>query len=187
MVAEVRRLRSRPARLRQDENLRLRQALLPFRDGADGSVFERVEVRAVVSKALMLIDRETASLNRWSFVMLSPSQNGLVVNFLVAHSLRPLVAVRLWALCFEYLRSDTGEIVLSREEIAERLAVPADEVSRIMSELVGFGAISRVRERVPGLKGPGIARYFMNPNVASHLSGKARDDAQREARQLKLV
>jgi len=187
MVAEVHRLRSRPARLRQDENLRLRQALLPFRDGGDGTQLERTEVRLVVAKALMLVDRETASSNRWAFVMLSPSQNRIVVRHLLAESRQPMVAVDLWAMLFEHLLFDTGEIVLRRDEIAEELGVSSGEVSRIMSELVEFGAISRVRERVAGMRGPGVVRYFMNPNVATHLSGKARDDAQGTAVQLKLV
>lgn len=187
MAAEIRRLHTRPARLRQDENSRLRQALLPFRDGGDGSKMEREEVRLVVAKALALIDRQTASLNRWTFVMLSPSQNRIVVDFLASESARPSVAMRLWALCFEHLRTDTGEIVLTRDDIAEKLGVAPKHVSEVMSELVRFKAISRVRDRVAGLRGPGLVRYFMNPNVATHLSGKARDEAQREAPMLKLV
>lgn len=179
MAAEIRRFRSRPARLRQDERADLRSALLPFRDG-DGFRMPRQEVRLVVAKALALIDRETASQNGWSFVMLSPSQNALVVNFLAAHSERPLVALRLWALCFEHLRTDTGEIVLSRGEMAERLGIEVRTVSSLVSELVAFGALSRTRD------GRSV-RYFMNPNVGTHLSGKARDDAQRAAVKLALV
>lgn len=187
MVAEIRRLRTRPARLRQDENARLRQALLPFRDGGDGFTMEREEMRLVVSKALALIDRQTASLNKWTFVMLSPEQNAIVVSYLADHSRRPLVAVKLWALVFNHLRTDTGEIVLSREDIAEKLGVEARHVSEVMGELVRFGAISRTRERIAGLRGPGLVHYFMNPNVATHLSGKLRDEAQRAAPILKLV
>ena len=37
------------------------------------------------------------------------------------------------------------------------------------------------------MRGSGVVRYFMNPNVATQLSGKARDDAQRSAPMLALV
>ena len=40
-----------------------------------------------------------------------------------------------------------------------------------MGELEGIGAISRRRERIVGMRGPGAVRYFMNPNVATHLTG----------------
>ena len=48
-----------------------------------------------------------------------------------------------------------------------------------MGELEEVGAISRRVERVPGMRGPGRAVYYMNPNVATHLPGGARDKAQR--------
>jgi hypothetical protein len=37
------------------------------------------------------------------------------------------------------------------------------------------------------MRGPGRAVYFMNPNVATNLSGGARDKAQAEAPKLRLV
>jgi hypothetical protein len=40
---------------------------------------------------------------------------------------------------------------------------------------------------VPGQRGPGRAVYFMNPNVATNLSGAARDRAQAETPKLRLV
>ena len=54
----------------------------------------------------------------------------------------------LWALCFENINCDTGEIRLSREGIADNLKedhskVNAKCVSCIMSELEECGAISR--------------------------------------------
>lgn len=179
MAASIRRLRTRPARLRQDESAALRQALLPFVDG-DGFKVQRVEVRVLAGELLAVVDRETASLNRWSFVMLSPSQNRLVVRHLLRNSRRPLVAVDLWALLFEHLRMDTGEVALRREQMAAALGVEARFVSEVMTELERFGAISRLRE------GRGV-RYFMNPNVGTHLAGKARDDAQAAARSIGLV
>jgi hypothetical protein len=56
-----------------------------------------------------------------------------------------------------------------------------------MGELESIGAISRRREKVPGMRGPGAVRYFMNPNIATHLNGKARDKAQAKAGLLELT
>lgn len=164
-------LKTKPDRLRQDQAEVLRQALLPFEE----------QMPYAVKALIGHIDRQTASRNRWTFVMLSPSQNAEVVRYLAGHSSRPLVAVRLWALCFEYLRTDTGEIMLSREEIAEKIGEQVENISRIMSELVEFGAIIRKRQRITGLKGPGMVHYYMNPRVATHLEGQARDKAQEQA------
>ena len=56
-----------------------------------------------------------------------------------------------------------------------------------MGELEACGAIIRRREKVAGMRGPGRARYFMNPRVGTHLTGVARDTAQEAAPQLRLV
>lgn len=168
MAATIVQLRTKPDRLRADQAEKLRQALLPFEADCPE------QVRELIGQ----IDRQTASRNKWTFVMLSPSQNAAVVCHLTEHSKRPLVAVRLWALCFQHLRTDTGEILLTREEMAEKLGISANNISEIMGALVKIKAIITRRDRVKGLKGPGMVRYFMNPRVATNLSGAARDDAQ---------
>lgn len=164
-------LRTRPDRLREDQASVLRQALLPFAEQMPDAV------QAIIGH----IDRQTASRNRWTFVMLSPTQNAVVVNYLAKNSQRPLVALRLWAMCFEHLQVETGEVMLRRDQLAKALGETADHVSAVMSELVTFGAIIRNRERVAGLRGPGLVRYYMNPRVATHLAGRERDDAQEAA------
>jgi hypothetical protein len=55
--------------------------------------------------------------------MLSPVQNAAVVSWLRNNSKRPMAAMRLWAECFTGLRMDTGEIVISRDEIAKRVRI----------------------------------------------------------------
>jgi hypothetical protein len=117
--------------------------------------------------------------------MLSPAQNRAVVNWLLEHSSRPQKAISLWSLLFEHLRRDTGEIMLTREQMAEQIVEEPKHVSTIMTELESIGAIDRRREKVPGMRGPGVARYFMNPNVATHLTGKLRDKVQAEASPVK--
>jgi hypothetical protein len=176
-VGAIVQLQTKPDRLRRDQAEELRQALLPFEDQMPGAVRELIGH----------IDRRTASRERWTFVMLSPEQNGAVVDYLAQHSKRPVVALRLWALCFQHLRLDTGEILLTRKEIAEKLGQRPQEVSGIISELVNFGAIIR-NPNVTFQFGPGFGMaYFMNPRVATHLAGRERDDAQAEAPLLKLM
>jgi hypothetical protein len=171
-------LRTKPDRLREDQAEVLRQALLPFEDG---------DLAPHVRGLIVHIARQTGSRTRWTFVMLSPDQNAAVVNYLAAHSSRPVIAMRLWALCFRYLDIETGEIMLRRDEIASAVGEQPANVSTIIGELVEFGAISRRREKVGGMRGPGLVRYFMNPNVATHLAGKERDDAQADAPLLRLI
>jgi hypothetical protein len=145
----------------------------------------RRELLPAVGSIVAAIDRETVAENGWTFVMLSPAQNRAVVNWLLEHSSRPQKAISLWSLLFEHLRRDTGEIMLTREQMAEQIVEEPKHVSTIMTELESIGAIDRRREKVPGMRGPGVARYFMNPNVATHLTGKLRDKVQAEASPVK--
>jgi hypothetical protein len=119
--------------------------------------------------------------------MLSPEQNAAVIRWLRQHSERPVVALALWGELFTALRRDTGEVVLTRDELAERVGARPDHVSRVMHELASIGAIIIRRERVAGMRGPGRAVYLMNPLVATNLAGAARDRAQGEAPPLRLV
>jgi predicted transcriptional regulator len=95
--------------------------------------------------------------------------------------------MQLWATLFLHLQWDTGEVMQRRDELAEAVNVSADEVSRVMTELESIGAISRKRTKVPGMRGPGMVRYFMSPRIGTHLAGKARDNAQDAAPTLRLV
>jgi hypothetical protein len=171
MAATIRRLIPRADRLRREQAAKLREALIPF---------ER-EMPSTVGTLLHHIDRETAAQPGWTFIMLSPDQNSAVIEYLAAHSSRPVVAMRLWATCFQHLRPDTGEVVMSRDELAAQLSVSADHVSAVMGELEGVGAIIRRRERIAGMRGPGRVRYYLNPVVGTHLGGAARDKAQASA------
>ncbi len=116
----------------------------------------------------------------WTFVMLSPAQNSEVVDWLAENSKRPLAAVKLWGRLFKHMRMDTGEILLPRVKLAEAIGVAPKHLSSIMTELEGINAIRRERD---GRR----VRYFMNPNVATHVAGPARAEAQKGAGALTLV
>jgi hypothetical protein len=177
MAARIVRLRTKPDRLRAETAAELRQLVLEY-----PALPERARGEIVAA-----IDRQTASEAGWTFVMLGPEQNAAVVRWLRQYSRYPTLAPAVWAELFTALRRDTGEIVLTRDELAERVGAGPDHVSRIMGELTRIGAIITHRERVAGMRGPGRAVYFMNPNVATNLSGAARDRAQAESPRLRIV
>lgn len=171
MAAHLVKLRTRADRLKADQAEQLRQLVLDF---------PNLPTRAV-GEIVATIDRQTVSKNGWNFMLLGTEENAAIVSWLAEHSSRPLVALRLWAQLLAHLRTDTGEIVQTRDELAEALQITPNDVTRIMGELASIGAISRRRERVAGLRGPGLVRYFLNPLAATHLSGAARDKAQAAA------
>jgi len=112
--------------------------------------------------------------------MISPEQNELVVNWLDDNSTQPRKAVRLWALLFKYVHRETGQIMLSRQEIAEKIKIHSSNVTRIMSELESIGAIIKKKE------GRGVI-YYMNPNVANHYPQEIRQKAQNAVHKLKII
>lgn len=132
------------------------------------------------------VSRNTAPENKWTFIMLSPHQHAAVVDWIFENSKRPNEAMRLWAKLFTVARMDTGEILMTRDEMADAIQTEPRHVSTIMSELASINAISRRRQRVAGMRGPGQVHYYMNPNVATGITGINRDKAQEEAGQLNI-
>ena len=171
MAAKVRRLLSKPDQLRQEQAAQLRAALLPFEHDMPS------QVRELVAH----IDRQTAAKAGWTFIMISADQNRAVVRWLNSNSRRPMKATTLWAELFSVIDRDTGEVMLTRDQLAEIVETTPEDISAIMGELEGIGAISRQRERIAGMRGPGRVRYFMNPVVGTHLAGGERDAAQADA------
>src|SRR3954447_21786276 len=177
MAAHLARLRTKADRLRSGTAAQLRQLVLEH-----PGLPERAR-----SEIVATIDRETVSEAGWTFVMLSPEQNAAVARWLGKHSSRPKVALVLWQELFTALPRDTGEIMLTREELAERVGTHPNNVSQIMNELAGIGAVIIHRERVAGMRGPGRVVYLMNPTVATNLTGPSRDKARPAPPPLRLV
>jgi CRP-like cAMP-binding protein len=76
------------------------------------------------------------------------------------------------------LRQDTGEIMLTRDQLAAEIGCAPNHVSRIMGTLENMDVVIRKRRKVDGMQGPGMAVYFLNPHVAWNGSLEIR---QREA------
>lgn len=172
MAASLHRFRSKQDRFTDNQASDLRQLLL------DLSV-EKGLPQDAISRVIGSIDQRTISALGWPFIMLSPQQNEAVLDYLSDHSTQPKLAVKLWGKLFTAVRMDTGEICLSRSEIAEKLGVEPRNVSTIMTELESVNAITRRRV------GRGV-RYYMNPNIATHRTGVDRDKSQEQTGQLNL-
>ena len=106
--------------------------------------------------------------------MITASQNAAVVRWLRDHSKRPQAATALWAELFTAVHPTTGEIMLSRSDLAERIRTHPRDVSSIMTELADINAITRRKE------GRRVI-YTMNPNVATHIAGPEARKAARDA------
>lgn len=157
----VEELRSRRARQKADEAAQF--ARLARKLGMD-------LVAAEDLATAYLADTHSA----WTFVMISPAQNAAVVRWISENSKRPQAAILLWAHLFEVMRNDTGEILRNREELAERVGVDRDNLSRIMTELASINAVRREKQ---GRE----VRYFMNSTIATHLPSAETRAKAREA------
>lgn len=79
---------------------------------------------------------------------------------------RPRMVRRAFDQVLLNLAPNTGEIMLTRDQLAEKIGCHADHVSRIMGTLEIMGVVRRERQKIPGMKGRGVAVYFVNPHVA---------------------
>jgi len=118
--------------------------------------------------------------NTWTFIMINAEQNFAVVDYLEEKSKRPLKALKLWALLFDNVHRETGQIMLSRQEMADIVKITPSHVTNIMSELESVKAIIKKKE------GRGVT-YYMNPNVGTHLSQEDREKAQVKAPPLTVI
>jgi len=118
--------------------------------------------------------------NKWTFIMISPEQNLAVVQWLNRNSKRRIEAVELWALLFDYVHRETGQIMLTRLEISKKLSIRHNNVTAIMSELESIDAIIKRKD------GRNVI-YYMNPNIANHYPQEVREKAQKIAPKLKLL
>lgn len=132
--------------------------------------------RASVMNAVQRIAEPDTEGSIWpgGFCMLSRAQTAAVWDAIRAlpREKRPNQVRHAFDLVLLNLRQDTGEVMLTCDQIAERMsrpgapAVASRHVSEVMGTLERLGVIRRERRRVPGMKGPGMAVYFINEHVA---------------------
>lgn len=148
---------------RQEQAFALMQ--LARKSGLPQDLLEQIDIKLKANAQ----DQE-----KWIFIMLSAKENAAVIRWLNANSQRPRQAVELWATILENLRIDTGEITKTRQELAERVGMEANDLSKIMKELRSINAIRQEKT------GRNIT-YFLNPQIATHLPNKAARTAARKA------
>lgn len=126
-----------------------------------------------LAKVETAIKAQIQSSEKWIFVMLGPKENAAVVRWLSRNSKRPMKAMELWAALLEKLDMDTGEIMATRQELAQRVGMEARDLSKTMTELASINAIRREKDGR-------TVRYFLNPNIATHMPGAAKRKAARD-------
>lgn len=111
---------------------------------------------------------EDAPEGRREFLMLSTREIGKVWDAIRAlpGDKRPGHVRHAFDLALQHVRFDTGEILLSLPELAEKMRVKPDKVTRAMGQLASWGVIERRRIRIPGVRGPGSVAYSINPHFA---------------------
>ena len=75
--------------------------------------------------------------------LIEPEGNRAVVRWLRENSDRPIAAMNLWSLLLERLHHGTGQVLLSRGELAGEVGVTPREITFIMKELADIDAVSR--------------------------------------------
>ena len=175
MSARIHRLRTRPDQSRRVELEQNRQFVLALEGAGLIRRDTANDILGAIAKAVPPVGPNT-----WDFILMSPAQNEYVVNWLLDHSKRPRIAVRLWAKCIVQVVDNSGEVRASRAELAEAIGCAPNHLSAALSELVGMRALVRVKE------GRGN-RYFLNPLVGTRLGTGPREVVQAAAPQLRLV
>ena len=135
------------------------------------------EARAHIDNALYRITETPGK--RWLFVMINPDQFRYVAQA-IADAPDAGKTLMVWNCALTHVRQDTGEIMASRDKLAEEARTKPNNVSTALSRLAQIGAVVRQR------RGRNMA-YFVNPNVGWNGGEGTRQEAAKEAPQLRLV
>ena len=134
-------------------------------------------MKATIDNAIYRLTDEPKE--RWPFVRISPAQF-LFVMKATGQAKRPDLTLRVWHAALAYMRWDSGEILATRERLAEDAGTTDGEVSRAMTALTKIGAILKTH------RGQRVV-YSINPNVGWNGGEGTRQTAVKEAPVLKLV
>jgi hypothetical protein len=112
----------------------------------------------------------------WSFVMLNPDQQRLVLKA-INNGPRPLTTLKVWSAAISHIRYDTGEIMAGRERLAEDADIVPEEASRALNRLAEIGALLKLRR----------GRYAINPHVGWTGSLVKRQESAKEVTELRVI
>lgn len=155
------------------------------------------EARIAISRATYALQKAarpntTEGLWPGGFTMLSRMQTAAIWDGIrkLSSDDRPNQVRHAFDLVLLNLRQDTGEVLLTRDQLAERIGCAPKNVSTIMGTLEKMGVIRRERRKIEGMQGRGVAVYFINPHVAWNGSLDVRKAQAAETRppmQLELL
>lgn len=136
--------------------------------------------RSQLLNALQRVTQPDADQSIWEggFAMLGRLQTAAVwdaIRKLPANA-RPNQVRHAFDLVVLNLRQDTGEVMLTRDQLAEQMGTASRNVSTIMGTLEAMGVVRRERRRIDGVQGPGMAVYFINPHVGWNGSLEVRKE-----------
>lgn len=187
MVAELRRFQTKQQRAKRQLAAELDVQLALFNDD-EVPPHERETVRNFLHR----IARPNSEQPLWGiYNMISRQQTEAVWDAIrdLPPEMRPQEVRHAFDLVLLYLRPDTGEVVLSRGEMAQKMRTNPDNVSRAMTVLERMEVVTRKRRPVEGKRGPGRVVYTINAYVAwnGRIEGWARECAKTKPPSLKLV
>ncbi|GBR68973.1 hypothetical protein GKA01_26790 [Gluconobacter kanchanaburiensis NBRC 103587] len=194
-MARIVRLTTKPQRSGQEEAAQTAEQL---------SLLSKELLKHLPGEARIAISRATYALQKaarpdtteglWpgGFTMLSRIQTAAIWDAIreLSSDDRPNQVRHAFDLVLLNLRQDTGEVLLTRDQLADRIGCAPKNVSTIMGTLEKMGVIRRERRRIEGVQGRGMAVYFINPHVAWNGSLDARKAQAAENRppmQLELL
>jgi CRP-like cAMP-binding protein len=179
MAATVVRFQPKRERITREAAASLADALREFPE-------EQVpaSARAALLNALHKLTHPDTQESIWpgGFSMLSRTQTAAVWDAIrrLRPEERPNQVRHAFDLVLLNLRQDTGEVMLTRDQLAAEIGCAARHVSTIMGTLERLGVIRRERRRIEGVQGRGMAVYFINPHVAWNGSLEVRKEEAAE-------
>ena len=135
------------------------------------------DARVEIDNALYRLTEEPGE--RWLFVKISPEQFRYVTRA-IRGCRNVATTLSVWTTAITHMRQDTGEILVTREQLAADVDTLPCNVSTAMTELVRIGAIIRHR------RGRKVV-YSVNPTVGWNGGEGSRQAAVRKAPALRLV
>jgi hypothetical protein len=158
-MAEIKRFVSKEERITHQKAEVARQAVLDL--GLPDS--------AAAEMLVAIARHETGGrLQGWTFNMLNPSQCLAVWDAIreLPPEDRPNQVRHLFDLILTHIETNTGLVTLTREEMAAMIGTEPRHISSMMGTLERMGVVFRLRHKMPGMRGPGVARYRVNSHVA---------------------
>jgi len=180
-MAQVKRLRTRREQVERDEAATAAAQLSLLSPELLGQLPGSVQLAIFRAKhALQRHARPDDDESLWpgGFNMLSRIQVAAIwdaIRALPADE-RPNQVRHAFDLVLLNLDQDTGEVTLTRDQLAERIGCASRNVSTIMGTLERMDVIRRERRRIEGIQGPGQAVYFVNAHVAWNGSLEVRKE-----------